>query len=62
MKHIKIAAGLDRYFDYGYVEKQVKEAVAAGCDLIHSDAIDMESMKRAQLIGGHNVIIGINNA
>lgn len=62
MKHIKIAAGLDRYFDFGYVEKLVKVAMDAGCDICHSDATDMYSMKRSQLIGGHNVVIGIREA
>ncbi len=56
MKDIRIAAGMSEGFDYGKVTAIMKEALDAGCDIVHSDAVDMYEMKDYQLMGGHNII------
>ncbi|WP_339283075.1 hypothetical protein [Oceanobacillus sp. FSL K6-3682] len=57
-KYIKIAAGL-AHVDYGHIADIVKEASDAGADYIHSDAADMHDLKNMQLMGGHQIIEGI---
>ena len=49
MKHIKIAAGMADSFDFGYVNRNMKEALDAGADICHADAADMIDLKNQQL-------------
>lgn len=56
MKKIQIAAGMAGKFDYGNVQRDMKEALDAGADICHSDAADMQDLKNLQLVGGHLII------
>ena len=56
MRIIRLAAGMNENFDYGHVVSNIKEALDAGCDICHSDAVDMYEIKDSQLIGGHSII------
>lgn len=56
MRKIRLAAGMSGDFDYGYVTKNMQLALDAGCDLCHSDAVDMYEIKDYQLMGGHNIM------
>ena len=61
MKHIKIAAGMADSFDFGYVNRNMKEALDAGADICHADAADMIDLKNQQLIGGHLIIKAVRS-
>ncbi|MEA4821373.1 MAG: pentose-5-phosphate 3-epimerase, partial [Erysipelotrichales bacterium] len=58
MKKIKIAVGIATA-DYGNLAAQLKEAMDAGCDILHADAADMYELPDIQLMGGPQTIKGV---
>ena len=58
MKYIKIAAGMATA-DFGNPAAQMREAMDAGCDILHADAADFYELPDLQLMGGPQVIKGL---